>query len=213
MNSAMKRLFILGATGKTGRPLVEQALQRGHTVTAMVRDSARLDPREGLTVVQGDVFSASALTDALRGHDAALTVIGAPGRNRERVRERSTQALIEAMGTAGLKRLVAMSTYGASETKADLPAVMKYVIVPVLLGPAFKDHDVQEACIRESGLTWTIVRPTGLSDGPPVGTCQRDIAPGTRGLKWRISRADVASTMLDLLDDEASFGRAISISN
>lgn len=208
------KLFIVGATGKTGACLVEQALSRGHQVTAFVRNPSRIQARsEQLTVVTGDVFDATQLTEAARGHDAALCSIGAPGRNRDEVRTRATRALVAALPKAGVERLIVQTSYGASESRANLPFVFRRIILPLLLGPAFKDHDAQETLIRASSLRWTLVRPPGLTDGPLTGSYRRDFAPHAKGLKWQISRADVAHLMLDLLEEEEAVGRAVPVSS
>jgi putative NADH-flavin reductase len=59
------RLFILRATGGTGRALLEQAVERGHQITAFVRSPQKLGPlREGLAVRQGDPRNVAELGDA-----------------------------------------------------------------------------------------------------------------------------------------------------
>ena len=77
------RLFVLGATGGIGRELVDQALERHHRVTAFVRSPQKLgSPRDGLTVIQGNVFDAETMSTTLAGHDAVLSMIGPPGPGR-----------------------------------------------------------------------------------------------------------------------------------
>src|SRR5256712_3911073 len=74
------RLFILGATGGTGRALIDQALARGHRVTALVRSPQKLgSPREGVTALRGDPRSVDQLRAALPDHDAVLSALGPPG--------------------------------------------------------------------------------------------------------------------------------------
>jgi cation diffusion facilitator CzcD-associated flavoprotein CzcO len=71
------RVLIVGATGGTGRQLVTQALERGYTVTALVRDPSRLrvdHPR--LTVIQGDVLDEGSVEAAMRGREAVLSALG-----------------------------------------------------------------------------------------------------------------------------------------
>src|SRR5436309_4769433 len=78
------RLFILGATGGTGRALIDQALERGHRVTAFVRSPQKLgSPREGVTVLQGDPRSVDELRAALPDHDAVLSALGLRGPVRQ----------------------------------------------------------------------------------------------------------------------------------
>ena len=79
-SDSSKRIFVLGATGGTGRAIVEQARQRGHRVTAFVRSPQKLGPvGDGLTVIRGDPRNADGLRAALPGHDAVLSALGPPG--------------------------------------------------------------------------------------------------------------------------------------
>src|ERR687888_2308318 len=71
------RLTIFGASGKTGRHLVEQALEAGHTVTAVVRDPARLPLRhDRVQVVKADVLDPAAIGPAVAGVDAVVSALG-----------------------------------------------------------------------------------------------------------------------------------------
>lgn len=89
------RLVVLGASGRTGKLLVEQAAARGHTVTAVVRDSSKLQPAAGVSVVEADVVNTDALTAVLQGHDAVLSTVSS-NNAKTRLIERSTQAVIAA---------------------------------------------------------------------------------------------------------------------
>jgi len=74
------RLFILGATGRTGAELVEQGLARGHAVTAFVRSPRKIAlEHERLTVIEGDPLDAGQLRAALPGHDIVLFALGSSG--------------------------------------------------------------------------------------------------------------------------------------
>ena len=74
------RLLILGATGGTGRELMSQATERGHSVTAFVRSPQKLGSLRNRVAVQvGDVRSVSEFEAVLPGHDAVLSALGPPG--------------------------------------------------------------------------------------------------------------------------------------
>src|SRR5690348_13181469 len=105
-----KRMFVLGATGRTGKELVEIALARGHRVTAFVRSPARItrrDPR--LTVVKGDPRNVDELTRALPGHDAVLSALGPRPREamtRTTLLEEGASSAVAAMRRAGVRRFL-----------------------------------------------------------------------------------------------------------
>ena len=76
------RLLVMGATGKAGRRVTEQALTRGHSVTAFVRTRS-LQPKSGLTIVEGDPRRSVDVAAAVPGHDAIISCLGIPHRRTQ----------------------------------------------------------------------------------------------------------------------------------
>ena len=205
------RVLVFGATGSVGRHIVEQGLGRGHEVTAFVRDPSGLDvAREGLTIFRGDVLDGALVEEAVRGQEAVLCSIGA-GR-KGRVRSEGTRNIIRAMETAGVRRFVCQSTLGAGESRGNLDFFWKHVMFGFLLREAFADHERQEVYVRESALDWTIVRPAAFTGSGHTGEYRHGFPSTKRGLKLKISRADVAGFMLDQLTDNAYLRQAPGLS-
>ena len=153
-------LLIFGATGGTGRQLVEQALTQGHTVTAFVRNPARLTSQHAnLRVVLGDVLDAAAVQRAMAGQEAVLSALGAPAGHKVPVRSAGTRHILNTMQQAGVDRFVCLTTLGMGDSRAALPFSYKYLIVPLFLRSAFADSELQEEYIRQSTVAWTIARP------------------------------------------------------
>ena len=195
------RVVVFGATGSVGRHVVEQGLARGHDVTAFVRDPAGLDlAHEGLTVFRGDVLDAASVERAVRGQGAVLCSIGA-GR-KGRVRSEGTRNIVRAMVGVGVRRLVCQTTLGAGESSGNLNFFWKHFMFGLLLRGAFADHEQQEAHVRRSALDWTMVRPAAFTDGGRTGEYRHGFPSSKKGLKLKISRADVAEFMLDQLTDD-----------
>src|SRR2546428_11864148 len=118
------RLFILGATGGTGRALVDQALERGHRVTAFVRSPQKLgSPREGVTVLQGDPRSVNELRAALPGHDAVLSALGPPGPRSTTIVGDAARSTVAAMQAAGVRRLLVVGVAGLLEHEGSLSPI------------------------------------------------------------------------------------------
>src|SRR5688572_8307075 len=115
------KLLIIGATGGTGRELVDQALEGGHSVTAFARDPSPLGEREGLELVAGDVLDPAAVERAVAGHDAVLCTIGKPATSPGTVRSEGTENIVRAMRAGGPTRLICLSTIGLGETRALMP--------------------------------------------------------------------------------------------
>jgi putative NADH-flavin reductase len=165
MTSAKRsmRLFILGATGGTGRELVDQALKRQHRVTAFVRTPQKLGaPREGLTVLEGDPLSPQALEATLTGHDAVLSAIGPPGSGRTTVTRDSAQAALAAMRATGVRRLLTLSVAVLFHDGGWLAAFLRKTFLRDIADDAVE----MERVVTASDLDWTIVRPPRLTSGP-----------------------------------------------
>jgi putative NADH-flavin reductase len=206
-------IAIFGSTGPTGRHLIDQALGQGLKVTAFARTPAKIDTtHDNLTIAHGDACDPFAVAEAVRGQDAVLCAIGAPGRDTSRIRARATHVIIDAMTQTHVRRLVCLSSFGVGDSKAALPFSLRYLIIPLLLRGAFADHEEQEALVRASDLDWTLIRPPHLNDGPRTGTYTHGFTT-QHGLKLRIARADVADFMLRQLGDDRYLNQAAAISN
>lgn len=205
------RIAVFGATGTVGRHVVEQALERGHEVTAFTRDPGRVArSHERLRVVGGDVADPAAVDRAVAGQDAVIVALGA-GR-RGRVRADGTAAVIAAMERAGTRRLVVQSTLGAGDSRGSLTFFWKRIMFGLLLREAYADHQLQEEHVRRSDLDWTIVRPSAFIDGPRTGAYRRGFGPEDRSTQLKISRADVADFLLEQLTDDGYLHRTPAVS-
>ena len=204
------RLLIIGATGGTGRQLVTQALERGHTVTALVRDPSRLQvdhPR--LTVIQGDVLDEGSVEAAMRGQEAVLSALG---HKRyfypTRILSDGTRNLLRAMETHGVARLVCETSLGIGDSAGRMGLYYTFFVIPVILPFYFWDKTRQERMIAESNVEWVIVRPGALTNGEKRGSSRHGRDVGGFFLTVSISRADVADFMLNQLASDSYLGAA-----
>lgn len=198
------KLVIFGSTAGTGRKLVEQALEQGHDVSAFARAPEKIADLEypNLRVIQGDVLDSAAVEAAVAGQEAVLCTIGA-GAGRTTLREDATRNIVQAMDRSGVQRLICQSSLGVGDSRANLGAFTRHVIVGLFLRHAFADHERQEAVIEQSSLKWTIVRPPHLLDTPRTGVYRHGFPPTDKNIKGQISRADVADFMLKQLTDDS----------
>jgi putative NADH-flavin reductase len=199
------KIIVFGATGKTGRELVRQALEAGHEVTAFVRDPARLEVRHPrLEVKVGQVTTdQAAVTSAVKGHDAVITALGTEqtvrGMRSPGLMSQAMPAIIQAMTDTGVDRLVALSAFGVGDSRREAPLFLT-LMYRLFLGRVFADKAVAERLLRDSELDWTLVYPVLLTDGPQTGSYRSEVRL-TPGRRWRISRGDVADFMLSQLLD------------
>jgi putative NADH-flavin reductase len=187
------RLFILGATGGTGRALIDQALKRGHQVTAFVRSPQKLGtPRAGLTVVRGNPRSEADLRAALPGHDAVVSALGPPGPGRTTILRDGARTTVAAMKATGQRRLVVVSAAVLFPRSGALTAVLR----ATLLRNVAEDSAAMERTVIDSAFDWTIARPPRLTNGPLTGRYRVEDGQLPHG-RLVVSRADVAHFLLD----------------
>jgi putative NADH-flavin reductase len=210
------QLTIFGASGGTGHRLVEQALAAGHTVTAVVRDPARLPVRhDRLKLVVADVLDPEAITPAVADADAVVSALGPrSSRNRSSITSAGMASILKAMRTAGSSRLVVVSAapVASDDHGTTLPyrLLVKPLLLRALLGGLYADLAVMEETVRRSGLAWTILRPPQLTDGPRTGSYRQATDANLRR-GYRISRADLADAILAALEDPDSVKATITI--
>lgn len=204
------RIAVFGATGGTGREVVNQALDAGHHVTALARDPGRLNiANPDLTVVAGSVLEAAPVQEALQGADAAIVSLGNTANNPDDVVSQGTQVILDAIKTlGGPGRIIVVSSLGVGESKDQVPFAFKMLMKTVLKKP-MEDKERQEAAVKASGLDWTIVRPGGLTNGPATGKYKSGLdAKITAG---QVARADVAAFVLQQLTDDTYLHKAPAI--
>jgi putative NADH-flavin reductase len=209
------QLTIFGASGGTGRRLVEQALAAGHTVTAVVRDPARLPVRhDRLKLVAADVLDPEAITPAVADADAVVSALGPrSSRNRSSITSAGMASILKAMRTAGSSRLVVVSAAPVASDDHGTTLPYRLLVKPLLrglLGGLYADLAVMEETVRRSGLAWTILRPSQLTDGPRTGSYRQATDANLRR-GYRISRADLADAILAALEDPDSVKATITI--
>ena len=199
------RLLIVGATGGTGRELVAQALERGHRVTALVRNPAKLAVQHpNLAVVQGDVLDGAAVEAAVAGHDAVLSALGHKRfLGPTRILSDGARNLVVSMERHGVRRLVCETSLGIGDGAWRMGLYYTFFVIPVVLPFYFWDKARQERVIAASSLDWVIVRPGVLTNGARRSAYRHGVRVGNVLLTRRISRADVASFMIDQVTDDS----------
>lgn len=200
------RLAIFGATGGTGVELTSQALRRGHEVVALARrpEAVRIDhPR--LRVIAGDVTVPGAADSVVEGADAVLSALGIGyHRYATTVYSAGIANLLAAMGWAGTGRVLVVSTSSLTLPGRDRLAewlLARFVLHPMLRRP-YADMLLMERLLAESAADWTVVRAARLTNGKFTGTWRVAEAGQLPGC-WSISRADLATYLLDHVTDDS----------
>jgi len=207
------KVLVFGATGGTGRALVEQALEQGHTVTAFARNPRKIKiVHERLTVAEGNVLDFDAVDRAVQSHDAVLSALGHKRwLIRTTILSRGTKNIITAMEKHGVKRFVCETSLGVGDSLGRLGLLYTLFIIPFITFFYFRDKARQERLIKGSSLEWVIVRPAQLTNGKKRGVYRHGAKIGSYLFTQRISRADVADFMLRQLNDDSCLRQAVGI--
>ena len=210
----MRRILVLGATGATGRQVIEQAAATDLEVTALVRAPDKL-PAAGrqLRVVTGDIRTDSPdVRAAFEGQDAVISALGV-GKSFKSggLIAQASQLIVSAMREHGVRRLVFTSAFGVGATWQDTPLVPR-LFMKTLLRDVYADKAAGEQVIKNSGLDWTIVYPAGLTNGPRTGSARVGERLKLSGFP-RVSRDDVAAVLLQQLDDRRFVGKGILVAD
>jgi len=209
------KIVVLGATGRTGRLVVQQALTRGDEVVAYVRSPQGIAANPGLKIAVGPLGDMLALKAAINGADAVLVCLGTHGKRMKKnvdLMQKSVLSIIKAMKEANVPRLV--SAYGVGDT-ARTAGFIARVVYKTVVGAIYQDKAHSEALLPGSGLKWTSVYPVILTDGPLADAVEvRPISQVHRvaGLP-KVSRADVARVMLDAARDDRTIGQKLLVSS
>lgn len=203
------KLVVFGSTGKTGIEIVKQSLAQGFEVTAFLRDASRMPfTNDRLQCIAGDVLNLMDVQKAVQELDAVICALGTNSLAKTTIRSEGTANIITAMNDQHIKRLVVISAMGVAESWSTLSFINK-LFFAILLRNTRLDHEKQEAVVKKSGLDWTIVRPSGLTDTALTG----DYSTGEniQAVTSKIARADVAHFIIKELMNNANIHKAITI--
>lgn len=191
-------LLIIGATGGTGRALVEQALAQGHNVTAFVRNPSKITTKhERLSLAKGNVLDYESVARAVKGKDAVLSALGHKRWFiKTDILSEGTKNIVTAMESHGVKRLVCETSLGIGDSRGKLGLYYTLFVIPFITYFYFKDKERQEQYIKESNTDWIIVRPGQLTNGRKRGAYRHGLNIGNILRTVSISRADTADFML-----------------
>lgn len=175
------KVFVIGATGGTGKALIREALAAGYQVVAMVRSADKLgDLATQCEVVQGGLDQEDKLTQALSGVDLVLSGLGPVKGNPDFAISKIVRALLGAMNKAGVRRLVAVTGAGVKDPN-DEPSLVRTLIrglMKLVAGKVLADSERSYRLIRESSLDWTVARvPILVDEGGISGALSGNYTP------------------------------------
>ena len=207
------KLVVFGASGRTGRPLVGQALAAGHEVTAFVRNPSKLGlDHEQLMVVEGGVEDYAKVHEAVADADAVLSALGHTKSSSKNVQAVGTENIVAAMEESGVRRLVSLTGAGVGDPRDEPKLFDKAIttLLKLLQKDVLEDAENHARVIESSRLDWVIVRGPMLTEGDKKGEYRVGYVGKNSGS--RISRADVADFMLRQVEDDTYLGQKPMVS-
>ncbi len=202
------KIIVFGATGGVGRSVVKQALEQGFEVTAFVRTPDKLKVTgEKLMVVQGDAFHVEQVAAAIAGHDAVVSCLGSnQGMKKSADLQTMAKNIVAGMQQHDVKRIVYTASAGIND---ELPGIGGKLMMGVLK-QVLIDHRAAVDAIQEAGLTYTIVRPMGLTNDSFSGQ-YRESEESVPSKSKTIPRADVAHFIVKALGNAEYENKSVGI--
>ncbi len=194
------KVVVFGATGGTGRYIVQKLIKAGHYVTVFARSPEKVEATAGIVkIVKGDARDASAVAKAIAGQDAVIAAFGPRSLKRDDLQEVFFRNVIGGMQQAKVQRLVNLSALGAGDSAEQTNTIFK-LLRHTLLKNIYDDKNRGEALITTSNIIYTNVRPGRLADKPARGNVKASLT--TKGLSLLMNREDVADFMVTQLSSK-----------
>lgn len=206
-------LCVFGGSGRTGKTLVRQAIERGHAVTAFCRtESSHAAFPFGVKLVWGSLHRREDVDKAIAGADAVVCLYGQRPASTHVFCSEVTAAIIGSMKASGVKRLLCVTGAMIGEypgRRSPFIRLMKWLFQKQQPEIA-ADREQQEVVITQSGLAWTVVKPPRLTEGRRRGRYRAGEDLGVNAFS-RISREDLGAFILDELGTDEHVGKRVVV--
>ena len=208
------RILVIGASQGTGALAVQEALNRGHQVTAFARNPQKLKiDSPNLSCSSGNFHQMESVRSVVSEHDAVIITASATSlsafKENPNYFSAGTQNVIVAMKEFKVRRLVVLSALGVGDSAKLANIVVKALVIGWLLKVPFQDHERQEQLVKESGLDWVIARPSRLTHGAAQRRYEKRVA--LQPVPSSISRADVAHFLVEAAESDKWLGKAVQL--
>jgi putative NADH-flavin reductase len=203
-NKIIRSVLVLGGTGKTGKFVVQEALNKGYRVTALVRSPEKfngLRDHPGLEILKGDVLNYADVYNAVQGNDAIISALGRDGKE-VKVLTTGTANILRAANQSSVQKIICLSSLGAGSTRKLAGWKLKWMIRLAGLRSSFEAKAEQELMLLQSSIDFTLVMAGTLNERvksdryyaflPQQAPCLMEMSPA-------ISRQSVAHFMIDQL--------------
>lgn len=214
------KILLLGATGRTGKQIIEAAIQKGFEISAIARNPQKLEKFK-IDITAGTPYDYETVEKAIEGCDAVINTLNVSRKSdnpwaalaapRDLISKAASNTM-KAMTKSGIKRFIALSTIGAGRSWKKIPFILKLIVSISNMRPAFRDHGKQEEILESSDMDYTICRAPLLSNEAhekgAIATPENE-KPASPVL----SRRAAADFFLHIIENKQYVRETISLSN
>lgn len=214
------KILLLGSTGRTGKLVIEEAIRKGHKISAIARDPEKLKDYQ-IDITQGTPYDFDTVEKALAGCEAVINTLNISRKSDnpwaglvspKDLISKSTSNAVSAMKEAGIMRYIALSTMGAGSSWKSTPIILKLIVSLSNLKYAFRDHGRQEEILKNSALDYTICRAPMLSAETNT-TGAVAVSEGENPPKMMLSRNSAAEFFIKIIENKEHIREVVNFSN
>jgi putative NADH-flavin reductase len=214
------KILILGISGRTGKLVAEEALKRGFKVSGIARDKSKVDLGDA-DITEGSPYDIETLRKAIDGCDAVVSTLSLFPASQGLFSKITTpvdfmshsiQNTVTVMNEKNIKRIVVMTALGVGDSSREIPWLFSLIVKVSNISYAYADHAAQEKILEDSGLDWTVVRPTMLTNKMEDVSVLNNLK-GEGNIKTSISRNAVAHFIVDAIDKREFIKQKPGLSN
>jgi putative NADH-flavin reductase len=205
------KILLLGASGATGIQIIEMAINKGHEISAYVRNPKKLEKyKEKIEIIHGELSSTKKLSESVKGKDSVISALGYRNLwDKSLFVSKTIETVLNAMALYNVSKLIYESASGIGGNHSVKNPILRTVLRTFGVANPFMDHNKTEKLIKKSNVFWTIVRPGFLTNGRMRGKYR--IEENSKRINC-ISRADVAHFIINALDDKKWSNKSINLS-
>lgn len=214
------KILLLGATGRTGKLVIEEAIQRGHKISAIARDPEKLKDYQ-IDITPGTPYEFETVEKAISGCEAVINTLNISRKSdnpwarlvspRDLISKSAANA-VTAMMRTGISRYIALSTIGAGSSWKTSPLILKFIVSVSNLKYAFRDHGRQEEILKNSSVEYTVCRAPMLS-AEINNTGAVAVKEGENLPKMVLSRNSAAEFFIKLIENKEHIREIVNLSN
>lgn len=209
----MEKIIVFGASGGTGKEVVQQALERGYKVTVILRNPSLFKiEHKNLTVIKGDILEPATFKNEMTGNATFISCLGIPKIQETILYSQGVKNMVHVMKATGSRRIICISS-GAISTPPGSSIIMSFLLKNVLqrlYKPIYSDMQLMEDILSNSALDWTVIGAPKLTNGKKTGKYRVITNQPLKSIP-KISRADMADYIVNHLSDIKTFKTRVEI--